>query len=151
MSKYNIDDMVYHVLFEYIYVTSTLKEPCFIYAIANKFGKNKQIIDELNATCRIIFYNDTIMFTPHYRRKILRDKSYSKIKYVRGHIQGLLTHLGFDTHVFKDKNYCGTVYVSLRNPKNNKRMRQLGNVFKFDCSTHQLTQSVLDFMQQNKR
>jgi hypothetical protein len=43
------------------------------------------------------------------------------------------------------------VYVSLRNPKNNKRMRQLGNVFKFDCSTHQLTQSVLDFVQQNQR
>ena len=93
MSKYNIDEMVYYSLFNYFHTKSKLNNPCFIYAIANKFGKNKKIIDELNATCHIVFVKDTITFKPKIRRNILRDKSYSKITYVRNYVKKLF-HLG---------------------------------------------------------
>ena len=62
MSKYNIDEMVYYSLFNYFHTKSKLNNPCFIYAIANKFGKNKKIIDELNAMCHIDLFVDVEPF-----------------------------------------------------------------------------------------
>ena len=151
MSKYNIDDMVYRSLFDYMYTKSKLNNPCFIYAIANKFGKNKKIIDELNAICHIVFAKDTITFKPNIRRKILREKSYSKITYVRDYIKKLLLDLGFDAYTYHDKKYCDSVYVSLRNTKNKTRIQQLGNVFKFDYDTPVLTQTILNSLTENHK
>ena len=151
MSKYNIDEMVYHSLFDYLHTKSKLNKPCFIYAIANKLGKNKKIIDELNAICHITFTNDTITFKPKIRRSILRDKSYSKITYVRNHIKKMLYDLGFDTYTYQDKKHCDIVCISLRTPKNQTRIQQLGNVFKFDYDTPVLTQTILDSLKQQQK
>ncbi len=151
MTKYNIDEMVYHSLFNYFHTKSKLNNPCFIYAIANKFGKNKKIIDELNAICHIVFTKDTITFKPNIRRKILRDKSYSKITYVRNYVKKLLIDLGFDAYTYHDKKYCDSVYVSLRNTKNKTRIQQLGNVFKFDYDTPVLTQTILNSLTENHK
>lgn len=151
MSKYNIDEMVCHSLFNYLHTKSKLNNPCFIYAIANKFGKNKKIIDELNATCHIVFTNDTITFKPNIRREILRNQSRPKIKYVRNYVKKLLDDLGFDAFVYHNEKNSGSVYVSLQEPKNKQRLQQMGNVFKFYDVLPVLTQSVLDSIKQHKR
>lgn len=155
MSKYNIDEMLCHSLFNYLHTKSKLNNPCFIYAIANKFGKNKKIIDELNATCHIVFTNDTITFKPNIRREILRNQSRPKIKYVRNYVRNyvkkLLDDLGFDAFVYHNEQNSGSVYVSLRNTKNKTRIQQLGNVFKFDCDTPVLTQTILDSLTENHK
>lgn len=151
MSKYNIDDMVYVSLFDYAYTKSELKSPCFVYAILNKFGKNKKIIDKLNAICNISFSGDAIVFEPNVRRQILRERSYSKMIYTRNYVKKLLADLGFETFVYHNNQDCASVYVSLHEPKNKQKLQQMGNVFKFDTSSPVLTQSVLDSIRQNKR
>ena len=101
--------------------------------------------------CHIVFVKDTITFKPKIRRNILRDKSYSKITYVRNYVKKLLIDLGFDTYTYHDKNYCDNVYISLHNPKNKTRIQQLGNVFKFDYDTPVLTQTILDSLTENHK
>ena len=81
----------------------------------------------------------------------MRDKSYSKITYIRNHIKKMLYDLGFDTYTYQDKKHCDIVYISLRTPKNQTRIQQLGNVFKFDYDTPVLTQTILDSLKQQQK
>lgn len=151
MSKYNIDEMVYSSLFDYKHTKSELKSPNLIYRFLNKVGKNKQIIDKLHAICHVVFTDSCLMFTPKIRRQILRDKSQSKIKYVRNYVKSLLDDLGFETFVYHNNQDCASVYVSLHEPKNKQKLQQLGNVFKFMYKSPVLTQSILDSIKQHKR
>lgn len=151
MSKYNIDEMVYTSLLNYKYTKSELKSPNLIYKLLNKVGKNKRIIDELHAICKVVFTDNCLVFTPSIRRQILRDKSQSKIKYVRNYVKSLLDDLGFETFVYNNNRDCASVYVSLREPKNKQKLQQMGNVFKFKNASPVLTQSVLDSIKQHKR
>jgi hypothetical protein len=151
MSKYNIDEMVYSAYFDYKHVKSELSTPNCVRVIFNKLSSVNKKVEEVNAKCKIEFLGDKIAFTPHYRRKIIRDNSHAKIVYVRDCIRKILLDLGFDTYVYRDRMYCGTIYVSLHEPKNKQRLQQLGNVFKFDCKTPVLTQTILDSIKQNKR
>lgn len=154
MSKYNIEEIVLRPIIDYAYTKSKLDTPSVFCVLLNKLSNTNKIIDELNSVCRIKYavtsHDDCIVFKPKFRRQIVREKPRPKIRYANSYVKKLLFDLGFDTYTYAHDEMA-TIYVSLRNPKNHKRLQQLGNVFKFEGFVSPLTQSAFDSIKQHKR
>ena len=147
MSKYNINDIVCRLPFAQVYTKSELTSPNAIRQFINQISNVNKKIDEINSLCKIVFFDNVIVFTPRLRSKA----SISEIIYARDYIRKILSDLGFDTYIYHDHRYCSTVSLSLLSHKNQERLHQLGNVFKFQYKSPVLTQSILDSIRQNKR
>ena len=149
MSKYNIDEMVYHSSPSVEYIKNELKTTDFIDQKAHKFAR--ETIDKISTMCLVVLTDDTIVINPNIRQDILRKESYPKMIYARNYVRKMLYDLGVDTYVYHDIKYCDNVYVSLREPNNKQLLKHLENVLKFKYKTPVLTQSILDSMKQNRR
>jgi hypothetical protein len=153
MSKYNIDDIVCVTPFTQACTQSKLTPPNAIRAFINKTSNVNKIVNEVNSICEITFLDTEgiIVFKPKLRNRVLKPETVAKTIYARNYVKKLLTDLGFDTYVYQDILYCSTVSLSLHKPKNQQRLQQLGNVFRFMYKSPVLTQSILDSMTQKKR
>ena len=149
MSKYNIDEMVYHSSPSVEYIKNELKTTDFIDQKAHKFAR--ETIDKISTMCLVVLTDDAIVFNTNLRQDILRKESYPKMIYARNYVRKMLYDLGVDTYVYHDIKYCDNVYVPLREPNNKQLLKHLENVLKFKYETPVLTQSILDSMKQNRR